>query len=399
MDDESLWGQERAPMRILQVARTLNPANGGTQAAVNQLTRSLSRLGHMVEVVTLDAPSDPWLPKIPTKELHVMGPGRGAYGHVPGLVTRLKAIVDDFDAILVHGIWTYGSRAVSAACRESSTPYFVYTHGALDPWFKRHSPIKHVKKQLYWLLSERRSLSNARAVLFTNEFERDAAYRTFRPYRVMDAVVPIGVEEPPLDRPRQVEAFLSKHPELRGKRIVLFLSRIHPIKGCDLLIEAFARVHHDEDDLRLVLAGPDDSGWTQELQEQCEKLGIASKVIWPGLLQGDLKWGAYAAAEVFALGSHSENFSIVIVEALACGLPVITTDRVKIWHELADGGAAIVSSDTAKGLESSLKRWLATAEVDRQAMATRCRMCYTNHFDADNAARSLINYIDSAVTE
>lgn len=363
---------------------------------VNQLTRRLTQLGHRVDVVTLDSPSAAWLKEVSGIAL-ALGPGKGSYGYSRRFRRWLTENVGNYDAVIVHGIWGYHSRAVRQACLQASTPYFVFIHGALDPWFKRRFPLKHAKKWLYWRLSEHSSLSKAQAVIFTQTSERNLARQSFKPYRFNEAIIPLGIDEPEGEPLLQRDVLFSKFPELREKRILLFLSRLHPKKGCDLLIEAFARVAQLDGRLHLVVAGPDECNLERKLRELTDELQIADRVTWPGMLTGEVKWGAYRAAEVFVLISHSENFGIVLAEALACGLPVLTTNKVNIYREIEDFGAGLIGTDTVDSAESLMRSWLSMPEDDRAAMRQRARVCYIENFGAQNAAVSLLHLVKNAL--
>ena len=363
---------------------------------LNQLTRQLTELGQSVDVVTLDSPEAQWLSDVPGHP-RALGPGRGKYAYSRRLVPWLQRHAPDYDAVIVHGIWQYQSLAARLACAKAGVPYFLFVHGALDPWFEERYPGKHAKKSLYWRLAEHRSLRDARAVLYTCEEERRLAGRSFSPYRATEAIVGIGVDDPPGDAAEQREAFLSANPHLRGKRIVLFLGRLHPKKGCDLLIQAFSEVCHRDDDLRLVVAGPDESGSKADLTALSESLGIADRITWTGMLSGDVKWGAYRAADCFALTSHSENFGIVIPEALACGVPVLISDKVNIWREIDGGAAGFVEPDTAAGARSLLVRWLDLSEDESETMRRNARACFLSQFESRDAAIDLIESLVQAI--
>jgi glycosyltransferase involved in cell wall biosynthesis len=174
---------------------------------------------------------------------------------------------------------------------------------------------------------------------------------------------------------------------------VLFLARLHPKKGCDLLIEAFARHARADPQVHLVMAGPDSSGLLTRLQTQATALGIANRVTWTGMLQGPLKWGALRAADVFALPSHQENFGIAVVEALAVGLPVLISERVNIWREVVAGEAGFAAPDSVEGMATMLARWHALAPDARRDMRANASACYQRHFRMESAARRLIETI------
>ena len=383
-------------LRLLQVAGTLNPSYGGPPVVLNQLTRSLTDLGHSTDVLTLDPPSAAWLSDLPFRP-HAIGPGLGKYGFSLRLKPWLKRHAPNYDAVIVHGIWQYQSRAVHAACARAGIPYFVFIHGALDPWYNKHYPRKRTKKRIYWRLAEHRSLRDARAVLYTCEEERRLSRTSFRPYQATDAVVGVGLEEPPGDPALQSEAFISTYPHLRDKRPLLSLGRLDPKKGCDLLIQAFADVSRSDERLHLVMAGPDRSGWEATLRMQAKALGVSDRITWTGMLSGDLKWGAYRAADAFVLTSHGESFGIVVTEALACGLPVLISDKVYILREIERYGAGLIEGDTAAGATSLLRRWINLSETEQNEMRLRARECFLENFEAQAAARGFIASITRAV--
>ena len=147
-------------------------------------------------------------------------------------------------------------------------------------------------------------------------------------------------------------------PGLDGKRLLLFLGRIHEKKGCDLLVKAFAEIRDIDPSVHLVMAGPDSGEWTPALQKLAGELGIADRITWTGMLLGDMKWGAFQASDAFILPSHQENFGIAVAEALGCGLPALISDKVNIWREVEADGAGFVASDTVAGTVASLRHWL-----------------------------------------
>ena len=227
-------------LRILNVITSTDPAAGGPIENVTRMSQFLGE-SHRFEVACLDSPDAPWIAES-SLVIHALGPGRGGYAYASGAVRWLRENRRNYDAVLVRGIWQFGSYATWKALRNTSTPYFVFPHGMLDPWFKRTYPLKHVKKLIYWPWAEFRVLRDARAVCFTCEEERVLARQSFGLYRARETVVNYGTAAPPDDAQAQRAAFLARFPELKNKKILLFLSRIHVKKGADLLIEAFAQI-------------------------------------------------------------------------------------------------------------------------------------------------------------
>jgi glycosyltransferase involved in cell wall biosynthesis len=184
---------------------------------------------------------------------------------------------------------------------------------------------------------------------------------------------------------------------LHSKRLFLFLSRIHEKKGCDLLIDAFAAVAQRDPRLHLVMAGPDQTGWQKPLSARAAQLGVADRITWTGMLSGDMKWGAYRAAEAFVLPSHQENFGIVVAEALACALPVLISDKVNIWREIDGDQAGLIEADTLRGTQSLFERWLALEPEAREQMRGNALSCFTRRFEIHGAVDSLYRAISAGI--
>ncbi len=354
----------------------------------------MKQLGHSVEVVTTDDPALDFVRDFPLP-VHALGPSRSRYGYNRRLVPWLISHAREFDAVIINGLWQYHSFGAWRALRKARVPYFVFTHGMLDPWFKHTYPLKHFKKWLYWPWSDYRVLRDAQAVLFTSEEERRLARQSFWLYRAKEYVVAYGTASPPKDAAELRERFLLAHPELRGRRVLLFLSRIHVKKGCDLLIRAFSSVAAAEPRLHLIIAGPDQTGWVGELQRLAQSLGVADRVTWPGMLRGGMKWGAFYSAEAFILPSHQENFGIVVAEALACGVPVLISDKVNIWREVLAHHAGLVAADDEAGARQLLLDWLSLTPAQQRAMGERARELFERRFTVDAMATGLIDVVAS----
>ena len=348
-------------MKILRSIHSVNPARGGPIESVKQSSAVLMRRGHDVEIISLDAPADPWVRDCPVP-VHALGPGRGSYGFAPRFSRWIRERHAHYDAVIVQGLWQFNSFGVWRALRGTPTPYFVFPHGMLDPWFKRTYPRKHLKKLLYWPWAEYRVLRDAAAVLFTSEEERRLARESFSLYRCNEVVVNYGTAAPELDLAAAREDFFNSFPQLRGRRFLLFLGRLHEKKGCELLLEAFAGLRDSapaSQALDLVIAGPcADEAYEEHLKRMASN---ASGITFTGMLSGSLKWGALSAADAFILPSHQENFGIAVVEALACGTPVLISNKVNIWREIAAAEAGYVENDDLAGTARLLERWVDTA--------------------------------------
>jgi glycosyltransferase involved in cell wall biosynthesis len=374
-------------MKILRSTHTVNPAGGGPIESIRQSSAALLRRGHQVEIVSLDAPDDQWV-RDAAVPVYALGPGLGSYGYSSRFSRWIKKHRAEFDVVIVHGVWQYSSFGVWRALAGTKTPYFVFPHGMLDPWFKRTYPLKHLKKLFYWPWGEYRVLRDAAGVLFTSEEERRLARESFGLYRCKEIVVNYGTAAPAnLGGAREV--FFDAFPNLRGQRFLLFLGRLHEKKGCDLLIEAFGKIRNSSEPIYLVIAGPcAQPDYLRHLQHTAAP--AAGLISFPAMLTGDVKWGALSAAEAFVLPSHQENFGIAVAEALACGTPVLISNKVNIWREIEADGAGYVENDDLAGTARLLDRWLFTPPEMRLAMKQNATTCFANRFEIERATDSLV---------
>lgn len=387
-------------MRILHTIHSVNPATGGTAEAVRQLAVAHHGMGHAVEIASLDAPQDAWIAEAPVK-VHALGPGRGSYGYSARFEPWVRERAGEFDAVIAHGFWQHHNVAVARALAGGRTPYFLFAHGMLDDWFRRTYPLKHLKKCVYWWLCQHRAMERAAAVLFTSEDEWRSSRRSFTPFRCRKAIVPLGIEAPTGDPVRQRAAFLDWLPAVRDRRVLLFLGRIHEKKGCDLLIEAVRTLRAEAEWGQavprpcVVILGPcGDAAYRARLEARARE--CETDVVFGEMIAGDLKWGAFHAAEAFVLPSHQENFGVAVAEALACGVPVLISNCVNIWREVVCDGAGFADTDDAAGTTRSLRRWLATAPGERAKMRERARRCFAERYEIGRAAQRLIEVLQRA---
>lgn len=378
-------------LKILQMVHTLDPSVGGVAPALLALSRGLARRGHKIDIVALDDPASPWLADIDLT-VHALGTGITSYRYSNKLSPWLRAHGGEYDRVIVNGLWQHLSFAAWRRFAGSSIPYYVFPHGMLDPWFKRTFPLKHLKKWLYWPWADYRVLRDAAAVIFTSEDERIQARESFWLYRCREKVSALGLDAQPPPSTRARAAFLNRYPQLHNTRILLFLGRLHPKKGCDILIDAFPR--HSE--VSLVLAGPDQIGWQRELQERATRLGMGQRIVFTGMLEGEMKQGAFAAADAFILPSHQENFGMSVVEALAAGLPVLISDRVNIWREIDADSAGYVDKDDVAGTARLIERWMQTQPEKCEQMRDSAWQCFSRRFEIDHAVDSILQILNSA---
>ncbi len=278
-------------------------------------------------------------------------------------------------------------------------------HGMLDPYFQRAEgrKLKAIRNVLYWKLIEGGVVNNADGLLFTAEEELQLAKTTFTPYYPKKEFVSrIGCgKSTSLFAESMRKAFFEKCPKVQGRSYLLFLSRIHEKKGVDLLIRAYSEVYKsfkksNSEFPGLVIAGPDlDGAYGQSMQKLAMESDLADSIYFPGMLTKDCKWGAFYGCDAFILPSHQENFGIAVVEALACGKPVLISNQVNIWREIEDSGGGIVADDSLPGTQQLLSRWKELSRDAQLSLGINARHTFEKKFATESAARRMLSVISN----
>lgn len=359
---------------IALLTSTLSSAAGGLSASVPHLAHGLARVGaREINVLGLEDPSDPgaadgWGPQV-----HAHRPaGPRAFGYAPGLASTLDRLAPDI--VDVQGLWTYPSLANLRHHRRNGTPYVVTPHGMLDPWARRRS---RWKKQAVRLWFEDAHLAHAACLRATAEMEAEH----FRGFGLRNpiAIVPNGVELPRALAPRPTG----------GPRRLLFLSRIHPKKGLPHLFRAWSAIEPARHEWELVIAGPDEVNHTAEMQALARRLGLR-RVSWHGSVHGETKSALYRSADLFVLPTHAENFGLVLAEALAHEVPVVTT-RNAPWEDVRAHrcGWWIDLDDTS--LRKTLMEATALPRVELWAMGKRGRVWMERDYGWNEVAERMLS--------
>lgn len=346
------------PSPWLAVVSHTDPRYGGLSAAVPRLGLSLAPAGFQVSLAAFCAPGETIRPEGYSDEQVSFWPtSRRQWLQSPALRRRFAEVVQGADGVHIHGLWEMSTAVASRQCRRERRPYVLSAHGMLEPWALAN---KGLKKQLYAALLEKAHVRGAACLHALTNAEAQQ-YRHFGA-RGPIAVVPNAVEIPADSSP---ELFLTNFPTLRDRRLVLFLGRLHPKKGLNLLAEAWLRVGGEHPEAVLVLAGPDSEGTQAKLQAVLGSEIAAGRVVFTGMLSGPMKWSALSAAECFVLPSFSEGLSMSVLEAMGAGTPVLVTHACHM-PEITAVGAGWEVEARAKPLECSLRQMLSqTAETNR----------------------------------
>ena len=385
-------------MRILSIIPSLDPNGGGPISRLKSYCTDLKSLVWTIDVICLDAPDAPWLADC-TFPVTALGTGAFSIRYTPKLARWIKANAQNYDVAIIHGVWSWASVGGGMACRAANLPYVLFSHGMLDPYFREIKPIKHWVKQIFWFV-QGAVLRDAAYVLFTAQQEAELARGAFWGPIWPERVVKYGANGPPsTEQEGRIAAFRKKMGLGENQPYLLFLSRIHPKKGADILVDAFSRVAGEHPDLHLIIAGPGPDQLVTQLKAAAKAGNVADRVHFPGMLQGDLKWGAMEGAEAFTLFTHQENFGIVLAESFAAQTPVITTTKTNIWQELQHTGAAIICDDTAQSATEALRQFLSLPSAQRAEMRVKARAGYEAQFTSTAASEDLAAILTEVAEE
>ncbi len=333
-------------MRILHVIGDLAPESGGPAKACAEMARALARRGHEVAIATTDfsptgARAAPVM--VPEVRLHLFPAGwpRAWLASWP-MRRALPALVEDAQIVHIHSLYLFHSWAAGTLCRRRGVPYIVRPHGTLDPVIHRRH---RARKRIMELWFQDRVLRGAAAIHYTSAEEM----RLAAPFAggAQGVVVPLGLDLADYADLPPAGSFRRAHPEIGERPILLFLSRLNFKKGLDVLIEAAARTIAAGLDVHLVIAGPD-GGMEGAARRWVAQAGLEGRASFTGMLTGRDKLAALRDASLFLLPSASENFGIAVIEAMACGTPVIVSDRVNIWREIVEDGAGLARPPDAR---------------------------------------------------
>ena len=334
-------------MKILHVIAALYPERGGPAKVGPEMCRALVTKGVDASIYTtnlnisgtLDFDIDFDDEQDGVSVYYFPISGLRQYGFSLPLAEAFRSCIPTFDLVHIHSLYMFHTSASAHFCRKFEVPYVIRPHGTLDPYLRRKS---RVKKGIYNLFLENRNLDRAAAIHYTSEEEKELAHRPMH-IQSPGVVVPLGLNPGDYAKLPAPDSFRNRFPECRGKFLYLFLGRLDFKKGLDLLCKAFGEVARQRMDVHLVIAGPDEADCTKQMRIWLAEEGILDRVTFTGMLFGKEKLAAFRDADVFVLSSYTENFGVALVEAMACGMPVVISDRVNIWREIADAEAGLVT--------------------------------------------------------
>lgn len=376
-------------MCILHVISSISRQGGGPSRSSQGLVAGLCAAGVDAWLMTLRKGEVPWIEGV---DKFVNG------GSFEEALTRIKP-----DIVHLHGIWQYEMHRCAAICRRKRMPYAIAPRGMLEPWSLR---AKWLKKRFARLLYQDRDLKKAAALHATAESESVQFHRLGFNNPVI--ISPNGVnlpaesEETGRSRRRSAEEEVSKWLDgVSEQRRALFVSRMHPKKGVLELVEAWTRVNPQDWQCELVYTLNGEGEWAYEAQVKAriKELGLETQFILTGPLNDDAKWAAYARADLFVLPTYSENFGIVVAEALWAGVPVITTKGTP-WQELEERQCGWwIDLPPKDSLDAALREAMALPRETLREMGARGRRLVEEKYTWKAACDAMIDGYRRIVAE
>lgn len=379
-------------MKILHVIPSVGPLRGGPSLVISAMTKGLAQAGLNVHVAATDDNGQEHLdvplgyPVVQDGVTFWHFRRQTSFYAASWPLTRwLAQHVPDYDLLHIHALFSYAAIPAAFLAARYGVPYMVRPLGTLNRWGmqQRHPLLKYISFHLV----ERRIVSQAEAVHYTSEKERLEAAELG--VACPCVVIPLGVDFSSFTHRPSAGSLRARYPRLAGRVVLLFLSRIDPIKGMDLLLHAFAEVRQGQSDVALVVAGDDHDVFVAQLKAEVARLGLEDDVVWAGFLAGEAKLAAFADADVFVLPSYSESFGIAMIEAMAAGLPVIVSDQVGLAGDIERAQAGLVVRCEATSLAKAMKRLTEESET-RRTMGANGRRLVEERYTWGRVSKDLI---------
>jgi glycosyltransferase involved in cell wall biosynthesis len=383
-------------MNILHITPSYYPAfkYGGPIQSVHLLNKTLVKKGLRVDVITTDAglegrndiPLNRWAFLDDVRVRYLKYYGYEHYTFSPRLFFEIFKGMEKYDLIHITAVWNFPVLAGAIASLIYKKPYIISPRGTI---YEQTIKLKSSnKKMLYFNVIARQYLQRANAIHFTTTDEQEEVTKYLK-LTCSSFVVPNGLDFSEFKEPPEKRYLETRYPVLVGKRNMLFLGRINIKKGIDILIESFKKLAEEYKDLFLVLAGPDNENYGEEIKVRLGKYGVLNKTIFTGMITGKEKLSVYNDAELFVLPSYSENFGMSVVEAMACGVPVVISNKVGIYKEVENNKAGVVVETNPESLHRGIKSLLDN-ETRRKEIAENGRRLAESYYDIDMVADMMI---------
>jgi glycosyltransferase involved in cell wall biosynthesis len=376
-------------VKILHVIPSLSIEDGGPSVAVERMANGLAALGVSVTILTTSSEGRNETVKLAfANSIQVVVVRRNLQPYKVSwpAVAWLRSEISNFDVVHIHAVFSFLSVVAGTMARNRGVPYIVRPLGVLNRWGM--SSGRAVAKRVSYAVIESKVLRSASFIHYTSEREASEtreldAELGHVPSFILPVPVETGTEE------TSPAVFFDRFPELRERKLLLFLSRFGPQKGAELVIEAFAQLDAGFSQWNLVMAGGGEAAYEKRLKQMAEDLGLRGRIAWVGYLAGPEKWSAYVAADAYILPSYSESFGIAAAEALVAGMPALLSSRIPFAAEAASQGGARLVELTVDAVRKGLEELLPDSTA-RQSMGAAARRFARDRFTANGITAELL---------
>jgi len=310
----------------------------------------------------------------------------------PVLSKTLKKKLSSFDVVYIVGVWNYPSIISALYCRKQKIPFIVSPRGSLYPFTIKNGLWK---KMLLYKMIIKNNFNLATGVHYTTEDEAEKCHASLK-LESNVFVVPLGIDLREFDSLPGRSVLEEFYPQIKGKKVILFLGRINWKKGLDLLVKAYANLTKERDDVHLLIAGNDETGYKAKVRAWVNDFDIAKKVTFMGMINGKKKLAALTGSDVFVLPSYSENFGMAVLEAMAAGLAVVISDQVAIHGDITEYQAGVVVNCEVSSLENGISKVL-NDDVLRKKMKENATKLVKDKFSLDRTANNAIEMFNQAI--
>jgi glycosyltransferase involved in cell wall biosynthesis len=295
------------------------------------------------------------------------------------MVKEIWKVIDDYDLVHITAVWNFPVLAGALISLIKKKPYIISPRGVLHQ--EALTSKSGLVKKLYFNLFAKHYLQKAAAIHYTSQIEKEKSEQILK--HKNSFVIPNGIDISSIALSGMGTAPVT------DKKYLLILGRIDRIKGIDILIPAFANIVKKFNDLFLVIAGDDKSPYAKEVRKMVEEKKISNNIIFTGQVTGDDKWVLYKNALMFLLPSYSENFGMSVVEAMACGCPVVISDKIGIYKEIADNNAGIIVKTNVESVEEGILKLLNDDKL-RETISLNGKSMVEKFYDIDKVAAQMI---------
>ena len=359
-------------MKILSVIPTYLPAHeiGGPVKTTHDFCKTLARKGVEIDVYTTNINAFGCVEVPLNKPVDVEGvnvtyfPVRGpvAYSYAPDMGKAIRENILKYDLVHAHSVYLYPTLIAAKICQKKKVPYIINPFGALDP--DMISLKSSFIKRIYIELVEKNNINKASAVQVASIYEKNRLLPLG--FRSPVYIVPCAIDPKEYLLLGNKQILKERYPQLKNKKIILFMGRIHPKKGLDLLALAFAEIARKREEITLVIAGTGEERYVKKVKTMFKDKGLSSRTVFTGLLTGEEKISTLHESDVFVLPSYGENFGIAVIEAMACGLPVVVTDKVGLSLDINEYNAGIVTKCDTNEIASAILKILGNNELNEE---------------------------------